>query len=66
MKNACLLLMMLTMFAAVAVQADKLGKEREAKQAAPDAACEAARQTKLVLTRAKYVEECGETKLLVD
>ena len=66
MKNACLLLMTLTMFAAVAVQADKLGKERDAKQAELDAACEAARETKLVLARAKYVEECVETKLLAD
>ena len=66
MKNACLLLMTLTMFAAVAVQADKLEKERDAMQAELDAACEAARQTKLVLARAKYVEEFVETKQLAD
>ncbi len=54
------------MMASVAVQADKLGQEREAKQAELDAACEAARQTKLVLARAKYVDECVETKMLAD
>ncbi len=54
------------MLVPVAVQADKMGKEREAKQAELDAACEAARQESLVLARAQYVEECVETKLLAD
>jgi len=58
--------MTLTMFVSAAVLADNLGKERDAKQAELDAACEAARQTKLLLARAKYVEECVETKLLAD
>ena len=54
------------MAASAAVQADKLGEERDAKQAELDAACEAARQTTLVLARAKYVDECVETKMLAD
>ena len=66
MKNACIFLVTLTMTASAAVQADKLGEEREAKQAELDAACEAARQTKLVLARAKYVDECVETKMRAD
>ena len=66
MKNACIFLVTLTMTASAAVQADKLGEEREAKQADLDAACEAARQTKLVLARTKHVDECLETKMLAD
>ncbi len=66
MKNACLLLMALAMMVSTAVQADKLGKEREAKQAELDAACEVVRQKKLVLVRAELVEECVETKRLPD
>jgi hypothetical protein len=57
---------MLTMAASAVVQADKLGEERDAKQAEFDAACEAARQTKLVVARAKHVGECVETKMLAD
>jgi hypothetical protein len=57
---------MLTMAASAVVQADKLGEERDAKQAEFDAACEAARQTKLVVARAKHVDECVETKMLAD
>ena len=37
-------------------------KEREAKRAELDAICEAARQEKLTLVRAEYVEECIEKK----
>ncbi len=66
MKYACLLLMTLTMSASAAVLADNLGKERDAKQAELDAASQATRQTKLLLARANYVEECVETKLLAD
>ncbi len=62
MKNTCLLLMALAMVASASVQADKLGKERDAKQAELDAACEVARQKKLVLVRAEFVEECVEKK----
>ncbi len=54
------------MTASAAVQADKLGEERDAKQAELDAACEAARQTKLVLAREKHVEECVDTEMLAD
>jgi hypothetical protein len=54
------------MAASSVVLADKLGDERDAKQAEYDAACEAARQTKLVLARAKHVDECVETKMLTD
>ncbi len=66
MKNVCLLLMALTVLASSVVLADPLGKEREANQAELDAACETARQKKIVLERAKYIEECVETKLLAD
>ncbi len=66
MKNACILLVTLTMLSTAAVQADRLGEEREAKQAELDAACEAARQEKLILARARHIEECVETKMLVD
>jgi hypothetical protein len=38
------------------------GKEREAKQAELDTICEAARQEKLKVIRAEYVEECVEKK----
>ncbi len=66
MKNVCIFLVTLTMLASAAVQADRLGEEREAKQAELDAACEAVRQPKLVLARAKHVDECVETKMLAD
>ena len=56
----------LAMMVSPAVQADKLGKERDAKQAELDAACEVVRQKKLVLVRAELVEECVETKRLPD
>ena len=66
MKNARILLVTLIMTASAAVHADKLDEEREAKQAELDAVCEAARKTKLVLVRAKYADECVETKMLAD
>ena len=66
MKNAFIILVTLTMLASVAVQADRLGEEREAKQAELDAACETARQEKLILARAQHIEECVETKMLAD
>jgi hypothetical protein len=43
-----------------------MGQELEAKQAELDAACETARQEKIILARAKHIEECVETKLLAD
>ena len=42
--------------------AQKSAKEREARQAELDAACEVARQEKLVLVRTQYVEECVAKK----
>ncbi len=66
MKNACIFLVTLSILASVAVQADKLGEEREAKQAELDAACEVARQEKLILARARYIEECVDTEMLAD
>ncbi len=66
MKNVCLLLITLAVLASVVIHADPLGKEREAKQAELDAACEAARQDKIILERAKHIEECVDTKLLSD
>jgi hypothetical protein len=58
--------MILTVLASAIAHADSLGKEREAKQAKLDTACEAARQEKIVIERAKQIEECVETKLLAD
>lgn len=55
-------LIVLALAAAGAVHADKLGKEREAKQAEFDAACEVARQKTLNLVRAQYIAECVEMK----
>ncbi len=66
MKIACIFLVTITMMATAAIQADKLGPERDAKQAELDAACQMARQTKLVPARAKHVDECVETKMLAD
>ena len=62
MKNACLLLMVVVMVSSNTGLADKAEKEREAKQAELDAACEVARQEKLILVRAQYVAECVEKK----
>ena len=66
MKNTPLLFMTLALLAFATAQADPLGEERDAKQAELDAACEAARQKKLALERAKHVEECVETGMLAD
>ncbi len=44
-----------------AVFADQSADERAARQAELDAACEAARQEKIAVERAKYIEECVET-----
>ncbi len=66
MKNKYLLIMALSMMASAAVLADELGKERDAKQAELDAACEVARQTKLVLVRSELIENCVETRQLAD
>ena len=66
MKNVRLLCMTLAVLAFAVVHADPLGEERDAKQAELDAACEAARQKKIVLERAKHIEDCVETKMLAD
>ena len=57
MKINCLLLVVLSMVVSAALLAD----DREAKQAELDAACEVARQKKLVQVRAELIEECVET-----
>ena len=62
MKNRLVLSMTVAMVASAGVLADEQG----AKQAELDAACEAARQVKLVQVRAELVEECVETKQLRD
>ena len=62
MKINCLLLVVLSMVVSVALLAD----DRDAKQAELDAACEVARQEKLVLVRAELIEECVRTKQLAD
>ncbi len=66
MKNVYLLLMTLLLLASTAVQANKAEAEREAKQAELDAACEAARETKLAIVRAEFAEECVEKEQLSD
>ena len=61
MKNAWLLLT-LAMVASAAGLAFETEEERKAKQAELDAGCEAARQVKIIATRAELVEECVEKK----
>jgi hypothetical protein len=59
-------LLVLVMAFSVTFMADAFAQDRAAKQAELDAACEAARQTKLVQVRAELIEECVETKQLRD
>ena len=66
MRKATRLLTSLVLLASVAVYADSTEAERAAKQAELDAACEAARQEKIVVERAKYIEECVETGMRAD
>ena len=61
-KNTIVLFMTAAMVASAGVLADEQG----AKQAELDAACEAARQMKLVQVRAELVEECVEKELRPD
>ena len=49
---------LLAMLASGTVPGAETEEDRKAKQAELDAACEAARQKKLVEARAEYVEEC--------
>ncbi len=58
MKDARMLLMVLAIVAFTTGQADETEKERAAKQAELDTACEEARQAKLIPLRAQFVEEC--------
>jgi hypothetical protein len=62
MKTILTLLATLALTTSIAV----LANEREAKQAELDAACEAARQAKIKVERARLIEECVETKMLAD
>lgn len=66
MKNVYASFMALAVLAVAVVHADPSGEEREARQAELDAACEAARQKRLALERAKHIEECVETGMLAD
>ena len=66
MKALVTLLVASALIGSTAVLADRLGKEREAKQAELDAACEAARKKKIILERSKHIEECVVTKMLAD
>lgn len=50
--------LLLAVLASATDLAAETEEERKAKQAELDAACEAARQKKLVEARAEYVEEC--------
>lgn len=59
------LLLLATAFS-VTFMADALGQDRAAKQAELDAACEAARQIKLVEVRAELIEECVKTDSMRD
>lgn len=66
MKQLFIPIVAFTLMASAPVFADELGDERDAKQAELDAACEAARQEKIILERARHIEECVETGLLSD
>ena len=50
------------MVISVAGYAVETEAERQARQAELDAACEAARQKKIIVEKAKHVEECVEKK----
>ena len=66
MKNRWILLIVSAMVFPVAGYAVETEEERQAKQAELDAACEAARQEKIIVARAKHVEECVDKKQLPD
>lgn len=55
-------LLILAIAASAAGLASETEEERRAKQAELDAACERARQEKLLVVRAQYVEECVEKR----
>ena len=66
MNSTRLFFVALAMVASAIVLADGLGQDRESNQAELDAACEVARQKKLVLVRAELIEDCVESKELRD
>ena len=66
MEKTWILLIVSAMAVSVAGYAVETEGERQAKQAELDAACEAARQKKITVARAKHVEECVEKKRLPD
>ena len=60
LKNPCLILIISAVMTFTAVQAVETDADRKARQAELDAACEAARQRKLVPEMQKFIEECVE------
>jgi hypothetical protein len=66
MKNKWILLVVSAIVFSVAGYAVETESERQAKQTELDAACEAARQEKIILARAKHVEECVNKEQLPD
>ena len=66
MNRVTRLIPALILLAPAAVLADLSADEREARQAELDAACESARQKKIAVERAKYIEECVETEMRAD
>jgi hypothetical protein len=58
MKRLSCLSIVFLMFAVADGNASETSDERKARQADLDAVCEAARQEKLTVVRAEYVEEC--------
>ncbi len=62
MKNTCLLIVISAMLSFTAAQAIETEADRQARQAELDAACEAARQKKLVPLKQKFIDECVEKK----
>jgi hypothetical protein len=66
MKKACLWLVVTVLAAFAAGRAADPEEERKAKLAELDAACEVAREEKLVPLRVRYVEECVEKEQRAD
>ena len=66
MKKLCMLLMVFPMVTVAVAYADTTERERDARQAELDAACETARQKKIAVERSKHVKECVETGMRAD
>ena len=62
MKPVSLFVATLILTFSALVLADRQGKETDARQAELDALCEAARQKKITVERARLVDECVEKK----